>query len=291
MKTFEEFRMDRLTTAQAGTALMLSKEADWNQTEGDWRFLISQGNARGLFTDQNELIATAATLPFGDSFAWISLVLVTRRWRNRGLAAELVKSCLAELEAQGVVPILDATEAGLKVYQRLGFNQLYHLSRWQASGEKYRENGGQETQPEEVQLMSGSDLEEVCAWDAERFGNDRGFVLRELYQRSSDFSCVSLDLKGNLQGYLLGRDGRMAKQIGPVVAREKEVVQRLIAFALARLTGHIFIDVPLQCREFCKWLTSRGFNQQRDFVRMAKGRKKPFGRPKEIFATAGPEFG
>lgn len=283
--------MDRLTTAQAGAALMLSKEANWNQTICDWEFLIARGNARGLFTGQNELIATAATLPFGGSFAWISMVLVTKSWRKRGLATELVKSCIAELEAQGVVSILDATEAGQKVYQRLGFSQLYPLSRWQASGEGYRAGGGHEPQQPEVQSISGPELEEICAWDAERFGGDRGFVLRELYGRSGDFCCTYRDIKENVLGYLLGRDGRTATQIGPVVAQDEEIGQRLIAFALARLQGPVFIDAPLLCQGLCQWLSSRGFTRQRDFVRMGKGRRTPFGRPNEIFAAAGPELG
>jgi len=283
--------MDRLTTAQAGAALKLSEEANWNQTKGDWEFLIVRGNARGLFTGQNELIATAVTLPFGGSFAWISMVLVTKRWRNCGLATELVRSCIAELEAQGVVPILDATEAGQKVYRRLGFSRLYPLSRWQASEEGYQAGDGHEPEQPEVQSISDPELEEISAWDAERFGGDRGFVLRELYGRSGDFCCICRDKKENLQGYLLGRDGRTATQIGPVVALDEEVGRSLIAFALARLTGQVFIDTPLQRREFCRWLVTRGFTRQRDFTRMAKGRRKPFGRPNEIFAAAGPELG
>ena len=283
--------MDRLTTAQAGAALKLSEEANWNQTKGDWEFLIVRGNARGLFTGQNELIATAVTLPFGGSFAWISMVLVTKRWRNCGLATELVRSCIAELEAQGVVPILDATEAGQKVYQRLGFNRLYPLSRWQASQVEYRANDGHESHPKEVQSISDPELEEICVWDAERFGGDRCFVLRELFGRSGDFCCTCRDIKENVQGYLLGRDGRTATHIGPVVARDEEVGRKLIAFALARLTGQVFIDTPLLCQELCQWLATRGFTRQRDFVRMANGRRKPFGRPNEIFAAAGPEFG
>ena len=52
--------------------------------------------------------------------AWISMVLVAGTHRRRGLATRLLHRCIADVTAAGLVPVLDATPAGAKVYAPLG---------------------------------------------------------------------------------------------------------------------------------------------------------------------------
>ncbi|MEO7128472.1 MAG: GNAT family N-acetyltransferase, partial [Rhodoferax sp.] len=120
----------------AGVAL--SDAAGWNQTDDDWQLFVEQGEAIGLRTAQNQLVASAATLPFTTTadngrnirrVAWISMVLVATKWQHRGLATRLLAECVNRLRVEGVTPMLDATPAGEPVYRRMGFESGFDFTR------------------------------------------------------------------------------------------------------------------------------------------------------------------
>ena len=73
----------RLGPQDAGAGLRLSDEAHWNQTEDEWRFFLIHGTVLGIRDSAGQLIATAALLPYSSNAAWISMVLVTQRWRRQ----------------------------------------------------------------------------------------------------------------------------------------------------------------------------------------------------------------
>jgi GNAT superfamily N-acetyltransferase len=86
-----------LSLAHVESALTLSIEAGWNQTPDDWAFFTEYGRTRGIFVD-GELIATAATLTYGSRLGYVSMILVTPRFRNRGIAKQLLRESVDDLE-------------------------------------------------------------------------------------------------------------------------------------------------------------------------------------------------
>ncbi|MEO7336636.1 MAG: GNAT family N-acetyltransferase, partial [Caldimonas sp.] len=114
--------------------LALSGEAGWNQSADDWAYFIEQGHAIGFRTGAGALVATAAQVAYAGGFGWISMVLVDRAWRHRGLASLLVESCVKRLRTQNVAPTLDATPAGQPVYRHLGFRPGFAFERWKGHG-------------------------------------------------------------------------------------------------------------------------------------------------------------
>src|SRR6185312_6807591 len=113
----------------ATAGLKLSTEAHWNQNEADWRYFLTKGIVFGTRDHNGDLIATAALLPYTESGAWISMVLVTESWRRRGLATRLVDACLEKANKLGLTTWLDATPAGATVYGPLGFTPTIELRR------------------------------------------------------------------------------------------------------------------------------------------------------------------
>ena len=80
-------------------------------------------------------------------------------------------------------------------------------------------------------------------------------------------------------------------QIGPIVADMPDVARDLSLASLGSIRGPVMIDVPDHQREFYSWLLRCGFERQRGFTRMLRGRSRPFDRPHLIMAITGPEFG
>ena len=182
MERIENLRLRRLTMDDADHALLLSAEANWNQTRLDWEFMIRAGSVRGLVAGGEHLVATAGTLLFERTFAWISMILVTERWRGRGLATRLMGDCLEQLRGEGIVPMLDATEEGREVYRRLGFSEIYALQRVEAVSENVSVPVTREIDGEAIQALTPKELANIAVWDRERFGACRSQVLGGLRQ-------------------------------------------------------------------------------------------------------------
>ena len=92
--------------------LALSRSANWNQNEADWRVMLAIGRGWGITLGDGALAASTIVLPYGGSFAWISMVLVLPEHRRKGYATQLLQRALQENARLGVTSILDATPAG-----------------------------------------------------------------------------------------------------------------------------------------------------------------------------------
>ena len=109
--------------------LRLTRQAGWNQTESDWlRFMDLQPEGCFVAEIDGASVGTTTTCVFG-SVAWVGMVLVEVNARRKGVATALLKHALNFLEKQQVKSIrLDATAAGLPVYEKFGFTPEYQLA-------------------------------------------------------------------------------------------------------------------------------------------------------------------
>jgi GNAT superfamily N-acetyltransferase len=276
-------RIRPLGPQDIGAGLALSEEAGWNQIDEDWAWMIRAGRGWACTDETERVVATALTLPGTGAFGWISMVLVTGAWQRRGIASALMARSIEALKAAGKVPGLDATPAGRTVYGPLGFNDIYGLTRFRAE----QVTACEVPAPVACRPMTAGDLSDLAALDRQAFGADRLGLLADLLRRAPARAWVS----ETGDGFCLGRDGRGAGQLGPVVAERPEVALALAKAALGRSTGPVMIDVPDHHAGFIGWLERSGFAAQRPYTRMLLGRSRPADDPERVFAITGPELG
>jgi GNAT superfamily N-acetyltransferase len=280
--------MAPLGAADLQAALGLVRECGWNQVEDDWAWFLRHGEAFKVEGPAG-LAATAATLPYAPRFGWISMVLVGQAHRRQGIATTLLKACVARLRQRGLVPVLDATPAGREVYRQMGFHDGWAITRWRRAAcvpqQPWAGSAGMLVRP-----LAGRDWPQIRTMDSQAFGADRGALLQHLASRSGSFACVA-EQGGRILGYLLGRDGRVATQVGPVVAADADVAQALAAHALARIDGPVLMDVLDRHSGLTQQLAAAGFAVERGYTRMAFGQAVDFGDAQRTIAIAGPELG
>src|SRR5690606_8769943 len=269
------------------------------QVKADWSVFLELGRALARKSAGEGLVATAAVLPYPSGFGWISMVLVDEAHRRRGLAKRLLARCIDELKSAGMVPVLDATPAGRKVYGPLGFRDGWPIQRWRrierpGSGglrsSRAKEAQFQDARSRQVRPLEDGDWPGVLALDARAFGCDRAALLERLRERSRAFACVAVE-GGRLAGFLLGRDGRIATQLGPIVAEDEATAVALTARAAASVPSPVIVDALERHETFAAWLAANGFGRERPYTRMALGQERLFGDPARTFAIAGPELG
>lgn len=266
-----------LTPATQAMLDELVLQSGWNQTPQDWAIFSREGTVCAVRDAQSHIIASGAVLPMGEDVAWISMILVAPDARGRGVGRAVFEHCLGVVKASGRTAHLDATPDGERIYSQFGFAPRLRLTRWQRDAVATAVTA--ERTPQQ------HDVEALAALDAQALGAPRNAVLANFLARE-DTACVR-----SAQGFAIVRRGRIAHQIGPVLAMDETSAAALLERAAQSQAGRVFIDVPDDRVALGHQLRDVGFTPQRGFVRMVLGDQPLRGQASFIHAIAGPEFG
>jgi len=274
-----------MTPEDIPAGLGLCRASGWNQREADWRALLAS-NPGGFVVAVSEgrVVGTGGAVRHGPGLAWVCMILVEPGSRGRGIGTRIVEAVLETLADVPVVG-LDATPRGRPVYLELGFRDARALARFEARPAQPAPRAP------DVRRMEGADLEVVLSRDREAFGADRGAVLRWALAEAPGYAWCAAEADGRL-GYMFGRHGHDAEHLGPVVAGSRDTARGLVAAGLGAAAGRpVTLDAPREPPEWADALGGLGFVEQRPFTRMYRGRASEPGRPGDVFAVMGPEFG
>lgn len=294
-----ELHIRPMTRADIPFGMELKTLAGWNQTEGDWRALLSY-TPEGCFVAEwnRRPVGTATTTIHDGKVAWIGMVLVHPEFRRLGIGKSLLNHCIAWLRQRGIPSIkLDATPAGKTVYVPLGFRDEYELERVEMVAETEVRN-----QKSEIRVKcAGCEINAILALDTEAFGVPRPAILQRLLAEHPDLCWTAAAPPPPLShrpspichysGFLLARPGANAWHLGPWAARTPEIAEVLLCACLDRLAGkRIFADVPVN--HPARQLVGRhGFKTQRPLTRMWLGCNDWPGTPAFAYAIADPAKG
>jgi GNAT superfamily N-acetyltransferase len=249
--------------------LRLCRESNWNQLEDDWRFFLDHGGASLAVNEDGVVVGSVAWLPFGEDFAWLSMMLVDPIVRRGGIGSRLMEAALDALRGRTVR--LDATPFGEPMYRKFGFVDEYSLARTKVAGPGRASSS--------VRLIALDDLPGIFARDRAAFGADRSALLSDLHRRAPDLAWTS-----SSGAYCFGRPGFLLSQIGPVVAPDAAAARELVDHCLAAHPGREFIVDTVQRPD------GLDYPVVRPFLRMCLNEARPFGDIGQVFAIAGPEF-
>jgi GNAT superfamily N-acetyltransferase len=266
-------------------ALRLKELAEWNQTEDDWRRLLSlEPNGCFCATIDGEVVGTTTTTTYGSELAWIGMVLVDPNRRKLGIGTRLMCAAVDYLSGLGVSTIkLDATPAGLPLYERLGFKEESLVERWQGIASQSGVT---------CSTLDSEARNEALVIDRDAFGADRSKLIELLIEDSCLPPLKATAADGLLSGFALAREGSNAVYLGPLVANGAGAATSLLDGLLSFLAGkRVYIDLNTNFVESRKILSERGLVKQRDLVRMSYGKERRVGTSPLVFAIAGPETG
>ena len=221
------------------------------------------------------------------------MVLVKGEYRRRGLATQLMRRGDGRTRAQGRVPVLDATPDGRAVYRRLGFEETWGFPRLSAR-ERQRAAACALAGPADVTIRADRRCGLAGALRLRRRG------LRRRPRRRACAACAggcpppnsSPSAHGRIVGLRARPRRRQAAQIGPLIADDDDVAHALLARALDRLDGPVYVDLADSKAASCAaGSTRRGFAAQRPLTRMLSRSSTRFDDAARTFAVIGPEFG
>src|SRR5688572_5511910 len=260
----------------------LRQIAGWNQREQDWRGYLTYDPDGCFVADvRGKPAGTATTIHYEKAFGWIGMVLVHPDYRRLGLGTQLLKRAISRLQQCDVRCIkLDATPMGKKVYVPLGFVDEYELSRYEGTPSTAADDARTE-----VVAFSTIDFSAAVQLDAVAFGAERGAVIRSLSGRNPDL-CFAIADSADVAGFIIAREGANAVQVGPWIARDASVAERLLRAVFQRVSGRrVFVDVVAPNEPANAVIRKQGFTVQRTLTRMFLGENAHPGNPRLVYRS------
>ena len=141
----------------------LKGHAGWNQTEQDWRRFLRL-NPEGCFVGliDGQAAGTITTTVYERRLAWIGMVLVHPSFRRRGLGSAMLCHALDYLNRRGVQTVkLDATDAGRKVYEPLGFVDEVPMERLEGQGANFQHDAASMTEAD-IERLAAAGITRGC---------------------------------------------------------------------------------------------------------------------------------
>ena len=285
-----EILLRRMIESDLPAADELRRLAGWNQTPDDWRALLEL-EPHGCFVALKgaELVGTVTTTTYGRALAWIGMMLVHPEHRRQGIAARLMDQALEYLCGRNIPSVgLDATPAGLPLYEKLGFVAEWTFTRWQRAADA--EQVSARSNVSEVREPGESDWPALVELDAATFGVPRPQLIKSLARRS--LAALVWPAQGQPVGWGLLRPGANAHYLAPLTCMQPEGALSLVEPLLGRAFGSsVFWDIPDQNR-VAKGAAERfGFTRVRPLTRMRLGPGSTSTDAGAQFAIADPAVG
>ena len=265
----------RIRESDLAQVYELSAVAGWNQTKADWkRFLTLDADGCFCMEEDGRVVSTTTAMRYGPDLAWIGMVLTLPEYRGRGLAKRLMTHTLEWLDSVRVSRVmLDATEMGQPLYEKLGFVPDYPVERWLRRATDQVPSGAA------IQPFTVKDWKKV---DREAFGADRSGLLDLL-------GGSGLAIAGH--GFALGRPGRIATYFGPSIADDVDIARSLLTSFLSTAKNEaVMWDLLPANSQLLRLARAFGFDPMRYMVRMRRGGEYTPPSP-GIVALAGLEYG
>jgi GNAT superfamily N-acetyltransferase len=163
--------------ADVAAAADAVRRGDWGDREAFFCFAATHPNCRPILAERDDEIVGTGVATVSGRVGWVGTIWVAPVLRGRGLGRAITEAVIEELEGSGCrTLVLVATEAGRRVYERLGFEILTHDHALVAHGlGAGRRHSGPD--PAIRAYAPADDLDAVAALDGWATGEERRHIL------------------------------------------------------------------------------------------------------------------
>ena len=190
----------------------------WGDRRTWFEFATTQPECRPVVAELDGALAGTGVGTRNGSVGWVGTIWVEPERRGGGLGRALTQAVIDGLQAVGCrTLVLVATEEGLPLYERMGFELQSRYRILEAPG---LDPAAVAPDPE-VRPFARADLDTICALDLAATGEDRGHAIRRF---ASPETSKVLDVDGAIRGFVI----RAPWGGGATVAREPGDAMRLL---------------------------------------------------------------
>jgi ribosomal protein S18 acetylase RimI-like enzyme len=261
-----------LQPADLGALHALSVAAGWPHRSEDCALLLDLGEGLVACAPSGGIVGAAMAWRWADFCAGIGMVLVAAAHQGQGIGRRLMSGLLDAMPAHAVM--LNATQAGFALYERLGFRPLTEVTQHQGVIPTPAARPA-------LRLARHADLAQLIALDRAGFGAGRARLVERLMVEGE---VRVLERSGRLCGFAARRAFGHGETIGPLLAETETDAITLAAGVLGR--GFQRIDIPAHAPRLAAWASQAGLVPVDTVTTMTHGPWPPPVGPTQRFAVA-----
>ncbi|MFR9797499.1 GNAT family N-acetyltransferase [Streptomyces sp. MS06] len=243
----------RLTHRDLAACADLSEDRGWPREEHKWSLLLSAGTGYGIDDPHGGLVSACVVTEYGPpdrpTLRAVGMVLVARIHARQGIGRRMMRHVLAEA---GTTPLtLHATRQGQPLYEELGFKVTGRAEMLQGHLTTDDSANSVETRP-----ATAEDLTAILRLDEAVFGADRTPVITRLPAFADQLRVA--EENGRITGYAAAWPNMDTQVVGPLIARDTETAQALLASLAAHTDRPLRTDIDVRHTSLLTWLKARG---------------------------------
>jgi len=297
-----EFRPMTVEDIPSVDPLLMASFGNANSYEPRLRrvlFLESEGWI--VAEDEGRAIGCGGIVAMGGT-AYVGLVAVDAAQRRRGIAKLVMERLLELARERGCSTLLlDASESGRPLYEKLGFVADDRVGVWQrppaapraappTADDAPAHDDGIVLEPcsaaDSALALRGDIRPELAAFDRATWGDDRRKVIASFVADDPELAMIARDsASGRIRGYAIVQAANGT--IGPWVARDEIAASALLTWALGRFeTDARTVYLPEANESGARLITGAGFALSRSNTHMRLGPALPAARRKYVYSQA-----
>ncbi|WP_329245289.1 GNAT family N-acetyltransferase [Streptomyces canus] len=243
----------RLTLRDLTACADLSEDRGWPREEHKWGLLLAAGKGYGIDDPHGGLVTACVVTEYGPysepDLGAIGMVLVAERHSRHGIGRRLMRHVLS---AMGTTPLtLHATPYGRPLYEELGFKLTGRAEMLQGH---FTPGGPASTV--NTRAATAEDLAAILRLDEEVLGTDRTHLITRLPAFADQLRVA--EEGGGIIGYAAAWPNMNTHVVGPLIARDTETAQALLASLAAGTDRPLRTDIDVRHEELRKWAGERG---------------------------------
>jgi GNAT superfamily N-acetyltransferase len=228
-----------LGTEDMDFAVSLTVEEGWNYTPAEIGLMLELDPEGSFVYEEKEPLGIATCVTYGHTGV-LGHLIVSKKGRGRKIGHALVDAAINYMEGKGAESVLvHSTQEAVKLYQSHGFTRrnetlCMHLR---------LDNAFNRSTSTDCAQLEKSDLSEVIRIDQKLFGDDRGRLIKLLYEESPE-GAFKIERGGKIQGFIFVRPDHIGYNLGPWVSLtgDKKDAEALFRTAVSRFgNGKIYM--------------------------------------------------
>ena len=263
------FQVKQMQVDDFQFATELANTMNWNMAPEDFEFNLSI-EPKGCFVafDGTKRIGIATSISFGP-VGWFGNLIVSEKYRKKGIGSLLVQHAIDSLKDKGVKTIgLYAYSYLTKFYISLGFKQNADFS-LMAVEPLY-------CKPRDIQFEpAAKHIHEIEKFDTGFFGGNRSRLLEYIILEKGNLSYCCIE-NGEFSGYVAATVYEKMAWVGPLVCKagKPEVANSLVSTVLSKLNGlSLYTVLPKKETALSILFFKFGFKEEFSVSRMFFGEK------------------
>ena len=185
-----------MTAADVDAASDALLRNDWGDRRANFAFAAGHPECFAFVADADGAIVGTGIATINGTVGWIGTIWVDPGWRRRGLGMALTQATIDAADEAGCrTLVLVATDAGLPMYQRIGFEVQTEYRILEAPG-----LGGGVPDPR-IRAFRSDDLDGMAALDRDATGEDRTHLLRAFAAPDTARCVIRAD--GSIGGFVI----------------------------------------------------------------------------------------